>query len=60
MKHQDGSHQTVIIANAFVSVGWQADITVEEVAILVLALLDTLLFYEFATPRFTSARSTSV
>jgi hypothetical protein len=55
----DGLHQTVIIAIAFVVVGWQADITVKFVASLMLASLGRLLIYEFAMRRYTPARSSS-
>jgi hypothetical protein len=60
MTHRDGLRQTVIIAIAFVVVGWQADIAVKYVAVLALASLGVLLVYEFLVRRFTPACSSSV
>jgi peptidoglycan/LPS O-acetylase OafA/YrhL len=49
-------HQTVIVLIAFVVVGWQAEIAVKYVAILLAATVATLLLYECAVRRFNVLR----
>jgi membrane-bound acyltransferase YfiQ involved in biofilm formation len=49
-------HQTVIVLIAFVVVGWQADVTVKYLALLLLAAAGTLLLYELLIRRYNSLR----
>ncbi len=49
-------HQTVIVAVAFVVVGWDAGVAVKYVAILVAASAATLLVYELLVRRFNPVR----
>lgn len=49
-------HQTVIVAIAFVVVGWDASVPVKYVAILVAASAATLLVYELLVRRFNPVR----
>jgi peptidoglycan/LPS O-acetylase OafA/YrhL len=49
-------HQTVIVAIAFVVVGWDTSVAIKYVAILVAASAGTLLIYEFLVRRLRPAR----
>jgi hypothetical protein len=49
-------HQTVIVAIAFVVVGWDISVAVKYVAILVAAAAGTLLIYEFLVRRISPVR----
>jgi membrane-bound acyltransferase YfiQ involved in biofilm formation len=49
-------HQTVIVLIAFVMVGWQVNIGLKYLAILLAASVGTLLVYELLVRRFTPTR----